>query len=105
MTKEWAERMICDINAMQLLRKNQVEHVSMEEALPGNFVVLIYLAGEAEPYLAGDDWGTRAWLSTRNLTLDYGEITGAAAEAVAQSVLGFIPPTSFHDSTKERGDA
>ncbi len=68
MTKDWAEDIRAGYEATRLLRGGyQVEHVHVEEALPDNFCVVVYLAGYADPCVMGDREGTEAWLDARGI--------------------------------------
>ena len=44
-----------------------IGEINLEEPLPENFVVVVFLAGHADPCVLGDYAGTQAWMDARGI--------------------------------------
>lgn len=88
MTRDKAELMKRAVLEDEADPAYKVSRVEVQEPLPDDFVVAVYLEGYAEPCVMGEGPVVQAWLDAHNKVAVEGDITMSQADHVARKLLG-----------------
>ena len=71
-----------------------IGEINLEEPLPNNFVVVVFLVGHEDPCVMGDYAGTQAWMDARGIRATEAELRPGQDYTVSRMLHGSSPEMS-----------